>query len=324
MKNYLVKSPILLVMYNRPDKTYNLLNNLFLTKNNFSKIYIKIDGPKNKNDEFNVQRVTEIINSYKDRLNIVDIKAEQGNLGLQKNIILSVDYVLSKEKTVIVLEDDQLASKEFFEFCDLMLEKYATEEKIFQISGSCYLPNSLKKNFYYLSKFPDCVGWATWRNSWKKLRRNLSFSEVVREKVVFNYYKNLSISHWFYEYLFREHFAEPKKGLWTTWWQLSIIYENGLSINPMRNLVIHDGLEKSENQEHFDERYLKKKKIVCEKINLNDFELYNEAIYNEKLDNYNFKMIKKTDPIFRLKNRIIWIIRFYYRYHVLKKISKSL
>ena len=52
---------------------------------------------------------------------------------MQQNIISSIDDVLERE-TVIVLEDDQLVSKQFFEFCDLMLFKFKDNEKIFQIS----------------------------------------------------------------------------------------------------------------------------------------------------------------------------------------------
>lgn len=323
MKNYLVNSPVLLIFYNRSDKTKNLLDNLIRTGFNFSKIYIRVDGPKDEKDNLNVQKVISIIKIYQAKLNIVDLKLEKKNLGLQKNIIKSIDHVLSIEETVIILEDDQLASKEFFQFCDIMLERYNNNSNIFQISGSCYLPEKLKKNDYYYSKFPDCVGWATWRRSWKKLIRNISFSKIITDRVVYKYYQNNSITHWFYEYLYREHVAKPKKGLWSTWWQMTIIDQNGLSINPMKNLVIHDGLDQNTNPEHYDDRYLEKKKITCEKISLNKIE-FKHRNYNAKLDYYNFVMIKKTDPIFKIKNRLLWLIRFYFRYLNLKGINKNL
>ena len=53
----------------------------------------------------------------------------------------------------------------------------------------------------------------------------------TKKKIVQNYFNNLSKTHWFYEYLFREHYASQKKGLWSTWWQLTIICEDGLSVN---------------------------------------------------------------------------------------------
>ena len=236
---------------------------------------------------------------------------------MQQNIIRSIDNVLEKEETVIILEDDQLVSKQFFEFCDLMLFRFRNNEKIFQISGSCYLPNEYKKDDIFFSKIPDCVGWATWKNSWIKLKRSFSLYEIYKEKKIKNYYNSLSNTHWFYEYLYREHYAQEKKGLWSTWWQLTIIYENGLSINPMKNLVIHDGLEDRVDTEHYEKSNEIKKKIQCENINLDKIRNL-KVDYNKTLDNLNFKLIKKTDPVFKLKNRINWFLKFLIRIYSLK------
>ena len=323
MQRYQVNSPVLLIFYNRADKAKNILQNLIDTKNNFSKLFIKVDGPKNEDDSIKVNQVIDIINLYKKNFNNINISIEKKNLGLQQNIISSIDDVLEKEETVIILEDDQLVSKQFFEFCDLMLFRFRNNEKIFQISSTCYLPDKLKKNDIYFSKFADCVGWATWKRSWKKLRRSLSLYEVYKNNKVKNYYNDLSITHWFYEYLYREHTAIEKKGLWSTWWQLSIIYENGICVNPMKNLSIHDGLDKESNPEHYNRSYDFKKKIICEEISLPEIKNY-KLEYSKELDKHNIIMIKKTDPIFKILNRLKWIIKFFPRIYSLKSISKTI
>ena len=323
MQGYQVKSPVLLIFYNRADKAKNILQNLVETKNNFSKLYIRVDGPKNNDDSIKVNEVINIINLYKKNFDQMNISIEKKNLGLQQNIIRSIDGVFEKEETIIILEDDQLVSKNFFEFCDLMLLRFKNNEKIFQISGSCYLPDKLKKNDIYFSKFPDCVGWATWKRSWKKLRRTLSLYEIYKNNKIQNYYNDLSITHWFYEYIYREHTAAQKKGLWSTWWQLSIIFENGICVNPMKNLSIHDGLDKDLNSEHYNKSYNLKKKMVCEEILLS--EIKNDNVEHDKqLDKHNFIMIKKTDPNFKILNRLKWIIRFLPRIYSLKGISKTI
>lgn len=323
MQKYQVKSPVLLIFYNRVDKAKNILQNLLDTKNNFSKLFIRVDGPKNEDDSIKVNKVIKIIDLYKKNFDNINISIEKKNLGLQQNIIRSIDNVLDKEETVIVLEDDQLVSKQFFEFCDLMLLKFKNNEKIFQISGSCYLPDRLKKNDIYFSKFADCVGWATWKRSWKKLRRSICLYEIYMNNIVKNYYKDLSITHWFYEYLYREHTAIEKKGLWSTWWQLSIIYENGICVNPMKNLSIHDGLDKESSPEHYDSSYDFKKKIICEEILLSEIKNHNLK-YSKELDEHNIIMIKKTDPIYKFLNRLKWMIKFFPRIYSLKNISKTI
>ena len=39
MKKYKVKSPVLLIFYNRLDKAKNILQNLLKSKNDFTKLY---------------------------------------------------------------------------------------------------------------------------------------------------------------------------------------------------------------------------------------------------------------------------------------------
>jgi len=323
MDTYTVKTPVLVIFYNRDQKAKNIIKNLLNTTYQFSKIYFSIDGPKNLEDQKKVDKVIKIINSFKIKFKKVELIIRKENLGLQKNIIQSIDYVLHKNETVIVLEDDHIVSPKFFDFCDLMLEKFKDNEKIFSVAGTCYLPDDLKQDEIFLTKFPDCVGWATWRNKWGKLIRKFSFFEIYKKKLINKYYKNFSMEHWFYEYLYRECTALENKGLWSTWWQLSIIYENGLSVNPMRNLTIHDGLDKDANAVHFDESYAIKKKLSCETININKISNYNKN-YDQNLDKYNFEIIKKTDPVFKFLNRIKWLIKFIPRLYGLKGSEKSI
>lgn len=319
MQNYLIKSPVLVIFYNRLDKTKNIIKNLINSKKNFSKLYFRVDGPKNYLDKKKIEKVIKILKRYKhkNKNNNVVISCEKKNLGLQHNIIKSINYVLKKNDRVIILEDDHIPAPTFFEFCDFMLKKYENDDKIFQISGSCYLPNNLQNDDVYLTKFPDCVGWATWKTSWSKLLKNYNFNNIIESKLVKNYYKNINIAHWFYEYLFREYFAKYKKGLWSTWWQLSIINENGLSVNPKKNLVSHDGLDADSNAEHFDDRYSLKKEITNKNINIKKIK-NRKTIYKKNFDKYNFDIIKKTDPIFKLTNRIYWFLNFFPRLYRLK------
>lgn len=323
MKNYTVKSPVLIIFYNRVDKAKNILENLVKSKNKFKRLYFRVDGPKDDKDEIKVKKVIRMLKSYKKIFKHVKISSEKKNLGLQHNIIKSIDIVLKKNDRIIILEDDQLVSHNFFEFCDIMLKKFSNVKKIFSISASCYLPNFLKKDDIFFSKFPDCVGWATWKDSWSRLRKKFSLYDVYKSNIVKNYYNNISIEHWFYEYLYREHIAKKKKGLWSTWWQFAIICENGLSINPMRNLAIHDGFDNNSNSEHFDKRYSIKKNIQCENFKLNKIKNY-KLNYSKELDYFNFEMIKKTDPIFKVINRIKWSLKFYTRVNNLKNKYVSL
>ena len=77
MQRYQVKSPVLLIFYNRVDKAKNILQNLLDTKNNFSKLFIRVDGPKNEDDSIKVNEVIKIINLYKKNFDNINISIEK-------------------------------------------------------------------------------------------------------------------------------------------------------------------------------------------------------------------------------------------------------
>ena len=74
-----IKSPIILVFYNRPEKTKKLLH--LIGKINFSRIYIKIDGYKNIKDKKNVDLVYQHVIKFKKKYKSkVKIKKEKNNM----------------------------------------------------------------------------------------------------------------------------------------------------------------------------------------------------------------------------------------------------
>ena len=63
--------------------------------------------------------------------------------------------------------------------------------------------------------------------------------------------------------------------------------------------------------------------MVCGEILLS--EIKNDNVEHDKqLDKHNFIMIKKTDPNFKILNRLKWIIRFLPRIYSLKGITKTI
>ena len=81
MQRYQVNSPVLLIFYNRADKE-NILQNLLDTKNNFSKLFIKVDGPKNEDDSIKSDQVIDI--NLTKKFNNINISIEKKNLGCNK------------------------------------------------------------------------------------------------------------------------------------------------------------------------------------------------------------------------------------------------
>ena len=115
--------------------------------------------------------------------------------------------------------------------------------------------------------FPIVVGWATWKSSWNKLIKKFNLNEVLDKKKLKTIFSN-DLKKWFSHYLFREVNSNDGKNLWTTWWVLNNFLNHGLSINPSKNLLFHDGynFEDPEHFEHFNRKAFIKKNLKIQKI----------------------------------------------------------
>ena len=239
----------------------------------------------------------------------------------RKNILNAIQWVLKTEDRFIFLEDDHKPSESFFYFCDKNLELYKNDEKVMQIKGSCFLKKNI--NDFYFSKYSDCIGWASWKNSWNKLIKKFNFFELQKLKLINFFFKNPTASKWFNQYLYRETITMKHKGLWSTWFQLTIIKNDGLCISPMKNLVIHEGIYKNTNSTHYDSSYELIARYKLQDINFNKL-IKKKVVWNKSLDEENFEIVKKTDPIFHIKNRLKWFIKYNLFIKFNKKLKASL
>ena len=165
LTHQMFETPVLLIGFNRPDHFRELIN--CLRKVAPHNIYISIDGPRDFNEN-DIQNVSETISSidcidWECKLHILK---RESNLGCGRAVSTAISWVLEKEETVIVLEDDIRPIRSFFEFCERMLRHYRFDERIMTIGGhsTIQIPNTSQD--YRLSKYTEIWGWATWRRSW--------------------------------------------------------------------------------------------------------------------------------------------------------------
>jgi len=92
-------------------------------------------------------------------------------LGLKTSVERGLSQLFAKVPEAIILEDDCVATPAFFKFCEDNLRKYRRDPMVMSISGSCFVEESVPiSGRAYLSKYPHCWGWATWRRAWKIYR----------------------------------------------------------------------------------------------------------------------------------------------------------
>ena len=280
-----IKSPILYCCYNRLDlikKSIKELQNI-----ECKKIYIAIDGPKkNIDDEKKNVEIVQYIKSIK-FISQVTILERDKNLGCKIAISDAINWFFQNEELGIILEEDLIPSKSFFQFCDYLLEKYKNEEKIMMISGTNYLGEKIKSNKYFYSEHFLIWGWATWKRSWssydvemKNWKKMSVKSELQKRysKREFNFLENRFNS-----------FFNSYSDTWDIQWYFNCILNRGLTIMPESNLVTNIGVEGTHSKKYYKTLFLEYGFIEVDKL-ISPLKIERNYDFDTKLHKiYNFK-----------------------------------
>ncbi len=168
----MIKSPVLLIVYNRPDFVEHQLK-LLLKQPNVSTIYIAGDGPKKTSKDR--ARVTEVKTVVKRLSTKTSDKVSQRikthfspkNQGCQRGVESAINWFFEHETQGIILEDDCRPDPTFFVYCGELLEKYQADVRIGMISGTKPVQSVTIKDSYFFSRHSMVWGWATWKRAWQ-------------------------------------------------------------------------------------------------------------------------------------------------------------
>jgi hypothetical protein len=163
-------APIVLFCYKRLDtliQTVEALQKNYLASE--SDLIIFSDAAKNDLDLTQVNAVREYIKNI-EGFKSIEIHCANENKGLATSIIDGVSLVLIDHEFVIVLEDDLETTPNFLDFMNSSLNTYASEEKVFSISGYSFALNlrAEQTDVYFLNRGWSW-GWATWKSRWDKV-----------------------------------------------------------------------------------------------------------------------------------------------------------
>lgn len=235
---YKIKSPVLLLVFNRPDTTQLVFEQI--RKGKPDKLYIAADGARdNKEGERQLcQQTRELFN--------IDWECEvktlfrEKNLGCKLAVSGGIKWFFENEQEGIVLEDDCLPNEEFFRFCDSLLEKYRLDSRIMHISGSKLTTKKFGADTYYFSKLTNVWGWASWRRVWLHYDENLELlDEFVNQDLLKYVYAKNSVRKYLTNAL-----TMTKSNYINTWdYQYAFLnfWNNGLSICPNYNMISNIG-----------------------------------------------------------------------------------
>ncbi|MHA4893638.1 nucleotide-diphospho-sugar transferase [Pedobacter sp. PWIIR3] len=280
MKNYHTKSPVLLLVFNRPDLSDQVFARIREARPHL--LYIAADGPrKDKPLEKDLCDKARKVSSKVDWKCEVKTLFRTENLGCKEAVSSAIDWFFDHEDEGIILEDDCLPAPSFFSFCDELLEKYREDSRVRHITGSnLQLGKKWGDGSIFFSNNTGVWGWATWRRAWKDYDKDLkNYSEQdIRTQFTKIFDDRFIVDSWV------DTFNALKSGKIDTWdFQLTIInyLHYGLSINPNVSLIKNIGYRPDATHTHTDQN-------IYENVPLEDIYeiIYPKFILPEKQADY--------------------------------------
>jgi hypothetical protein len=205
-----ITTPVLLLVFNRPATTRRVLESIRAVRP--PQLYVAADGPRGSRAE---ERA--LCEAARRAATAVDWDCEVAtlfrdeNLGCGLAVSQGISWFFENVNEGIVLEDDCVPHQSFYAFCQQLLNFYRDEPRVMHISGNSHQYGRRRGTAsYYISRYANMWGWATWRRAWNA-----------------------------YDFGLRP--AWELDDTWDTQWQLSIEKSDGLAVVPNVNLVQNIG-----------------------------------------------------------------------------------
>lgn len=232
-------TPILFLIFNRPDTTKQVLAKIRAVKP--KNLYIAADGPRpGKEGEDDLCKETK-----RSVLEGIDWDCEVKTLFRKENkgcglaVSEAITWFFENVEEGIILEDDCLPSLSFFYYSEYCLNRYRNNFTIMHIGGNNFIDAKRGNNTYFYSAFNHVWGWATWRRAWNFYKYDLKKINMEEIHRTVNYYFPLPLSEQWLS--FYKSLLVNEIDTWDYQWTFCIWLNRGLSIYPNVNLVSNIG-----------------------------------------------------------------------------------
>lgn len=235
--------PILLCIFNRPDKLKKIVSELRSIQPKY--LYVAADGPRLRvtTDILNTALARNVINEIDWDCEIKTLFQEK-NLGCRLGMTAGIDWFFANVESGIILEDDCIPQKNFFEYAKELLTKYQDDQRIMSIGAQYFHGTPHHTNdSYFFSRYVYCWGWATWRRAWSKHDYEMvSWDKLGNSDWLLQIGNGKRIFKKYWEKIFNRCYSGEIDS-WAYRWTLSCWSQSGLSIVPTKNLVTNIGFD---------------------------------------------------------------------------------
>lgn len=246
----MLKTPILLITFNRPDHTRRVLTEILKQEPQY--LYVCQDGARdgNDNDQIKCQDVRDVVNELTSAYALEHPKFmlhtlyQKQNLGCGPGPVAGFKWFFSQVEQGIVMEDDCMPHPDFFGYCEELLNKYKGEERIMFINAALY-DDRWQCDASYDFTHNMCAGaWASWSRAIKGYDVDLKqiSPSIFRRKAKKAFYCRAEYDWWNFKVLEILQDKE-KKSYWDYQMTIHIINSEGMCINSKVNLISNIGFD---------------------------------------------------------------------------------
>ena len=239
MSAWKLATPVAFLIFNRPQTTRAVFERIREARP--PQLLVIADGPRasRPQEPERCAAARAVVDSV-DWPCAVETNFSETNLGCRDRVASGIDWVFSRVPEAIILEDDCLPHPSFFRFCQELLERYRSDERVGMISGSNLQGGRRRGDgSYYFSKYAWIWGWATWRRAWAHYDRSAAaWPEFLGSGALEAFVEAAERVYW------ERAFAGVHSGRIDTWdyqWTLASWCQNMLSIVANHNLISNIG-----------------------------------------------------------------------------------
>lgn len=236
-------APIAVFAYNRPGHLENTLRSLVVCEGaDASPITVFIDGPKNATDADVTEHVRRI--AFDALGTSADIRVAASNRGLSTSIIAGVGELVENHGCVIVVEDDLQIAPPFLTYMNQALERYWSDENVYQVSGHMFdVPAFTDRREALFLPMTTTWGWATWARAWKAYDPSAAGWERLQQDRQLRRRFDLEGA---YPYMWlMERQQRGQSDSWGIRWYWSVFQRGGVTLFPPVSMVSNTGQDGS-------------------------------------------------------------------------------
>lgn len=235
-----MKTPILLITWNRPYETRALLENLATVRP--TQLFVSGDGPRDNLDTSLIQEVKSLIEEHVVWPCEVRTSYSDTHLGCKNGVVRAIDWFFENVSEGIILEDDILPHADFFVFCETLLELYRENPRVMHISGDNSAEVAIEEDWSYcFIRYPHIWGWATWKSSWELYDRNMEMFSKFDKSGFLPTVFSTKLEQRIWTPIFRKMARTNEIDTWDWQWAATVFMNEALAVQPTKNLVSNIG-----------------------------------------------------------------------------------